>query len=202
MNPFQRHIAWLENNFHEIFDGPEIALDLRYATPHNFMNKNLYAGFKRCFLHPEAFEKLTQAQALLSKHRNNYKFRIWDATRPQSIQKQMYDHLQGGPFEAYVAKPSPGSMHNFGLAIDLTLQNEKGECLPMGTDFDDFRDLAQPKKEHQLLESGDLKKEELENRLLLRNVMEEAGFKVLPHEWWHFNALPSDEVHGLYKILE
>ena len=72
----------------------------------------------------------------------------------------------------------------------------------MGTGFDDFRDLAQPKLEEKFLASGELTAEQLKNRLLLRSLLEGQGFKVLEHEWWHFNALPKDQVYGQHPVLE
>jgi D-alanyl-D-alanine dipeptidase len=42
----------------------------------------------------------------------------------------------------------------------------------------------------------------LENRLVLRKAMTEAGFLQLSHEWWHYNALPEPEVRKKYKIIE
>jgi D-alanyl-D-alanine dipeptidase len=72
----------------------------------------------------------------------------------------------------------------------------------MGTDFDDFKDLAQPQMEKKFLISGELTPTQYDNRMLLRNILENHGFQVLPHEWWHFNALPKDKVYGNYPVLE
>jgi D-alanyl-D-alanine dipeptidase len=33
-------------------------------------------------------------------------------------------------------------------------------------------------------------------------VMEDAGFIQLPLEWWHYDALPRDEVMRSYSIVE
>jgi hypothetical protein len=40
------------------------------------------------------------------------------------------------------------------------------------------------------------------NRRLLRDVMTRAGFQQLPEEWWHFDALPADQVKLRYAIIE
>jgi D-alanyl-D-alanine dipeptidase len=138
----------------------------------------------------------------LRRDHPDLQFLIWDTLRPRSIQAQFYDHLAGTPFQSYVAAPFPGSLHNFGMAMDLTLQTRDGQQLDMGTGFDDFRDLAQPKLESQFLASGELTQSQLGNRLLLRRLLEDQGFKVLEHEWWHFNALPKDQVHGQHPVLE
>lgn len=202
MTSFVTELEWIENNFREVNASPEVFLDMRYATQDNFMQQNIYHGFKRCFLASVAFDMFAAACEELRQKRPDLQFLIWDTLRPRSIQAQFYNHLAGTRFQSYVAAPDPGSLHNFGMAIDLTLQTKKGLQLDMGTGFDDFRDLAQPKLEPQFLKSGELTPDQWENRLLLRELLEDQGFQVLDHEWWHFNARPKDQVHGHFKILE
>ena len=45
-------------------------------------------------------------------------------------------------------------------------------------------------------------KEQHENRLLLRNVMKEAGFMPITTEWWHFNSCYRKEAWEIYEIVE
>lgn len=202
MHTIFKDIAWIEKNFTEIHPSEQVVLDLKYSSEDNFMNENVYLDFHRCFLAPIAAEKFLGACEQLRTSYPDLQFRIWDTLRPRHIQAKFYQHLSGTPFQNYVAAPTPGSLHNFGLAMDLTLQKRTGELLDMGTDFDDFRDLAQPQKENEFLISGELTRAQLENRLILRGLMEKQGFKVLPHEWWHFNALPKDQVYGYFPALE
>ena len=202
MTSFTKHLSWIEQNFTEIKTSSEVVLDLKYSTTDNFMNKDVYGRFTRCFLAPVAAKMFAEACAELKAKHRHLQFHIWDTLRPRSIQAQFYKHLEGTPFQNYVAAPEPGSLHNFGMAIDLTLQTKDGKLLDMGTGFDDFRDLAQPKLEPHFLKSGELTKEQHKNRLLLRQLLENQGFKVLEHEWWHFNALPKHDVYGRHPILE
>ncbi|MFV8258229.1 M15 family metallopeptidase [Bdellovibrio bacteriovorus] len=202
MTSFVNQIAWIEENFKEIKPSAEVFLDMKYATNDNFMNVDIYKGFDRCFISTVAYEMFMKACTVLREKHPDLQFLIWDALRPRSIQAQFYDHLAGTPFQSYVAAPYPGSLHNFGMAMDLSLQTKSGVPLDMGTGFDDFRDLAQPKLEQYFLQSGELTEAQLQNRLLLRSLMEDQGFKVLEHEWWHFNALPKDQVHGKHPVLE
>lgn len=202
MTSFVTEISWIEQNFKEITPSSEVFLDMKYATNDNFMNVDIYKGFSRCFVSPVAYEMFMNACRVLREKHPDLQFLIWDALRPRSIQSQFYDHLAGTPFQNYVAAPFPGSLHNFGMAMDLSLQTKDGVALDMGTGFDDFRDLAQPKLEPQFLQSGELTQTQYQNRLLLRSLMEDQGFKVLEHEWWHFNALPKDQVHGKHPVLE
>lgn len=197
-----RDIAWIEKNFVEIKQSEQVVLDMKYATQDNFMAQNVYHDFRRCFLAPVAAEKFSRVCENLRKQHPDLQFKIWDTLRPRSIQSQFYEHLRGTPFQNYVAAPHPGSLHNFGMAMDLTLQTRDGKELDMGTGFDDFRDLAQPKLEEKFLASGELTKLQYQNRMLLRNLMEAEGFTVLPHEWWHFNALPKEQVYGYFLAIE
>jgi D-alanyl-D-alanine dipeptidase len=199
---FSQQIRWIEANFRELTANSEVVLNLRYASEDNFMKQNIYQGFDRCFLSPAAFLMFSKACEELRANYPDLQFVIWDTLRPRSIQAQFYDHLSGTPFQDYVAAPYPGSLHNFGMAMDLTLQTKDGLLLDMGTDFDDFREIAQPQLEMELLKSGELTLEQHANRLLLRRLMEDQGFKVLPHEWWHFNAMAKELVYEKYPILE
>lgn len=202
MNPFVDQLSWIEENFCEIHANGQVALDLKYATPDNFLKRDAYQGFRRCFVAPITYERFSKACEVLESEHPGLQFLIWDTLRPRSVQKIFFDHLAGTPFQNYVAAPLPGSLHNFGMAMDLTLQTRDGEPLDMGTGFDDFRDLAQPTLEEKFLGTGELSKHQFENRKLLRSLMEDQGFKVLGHEWWHFNALPKDQVYGFHKALE
>jgi D-alanyl-D-alanine dipeptidase len=202
MTPFDEKLAWIEQQFSEIKNSAEVHLDLKYATKDNFLERNVYAGFDRCFLAPTAAKMFSEACAKLKADHPELKFKIWDALRPRSIQTIFFEHLKGTPFESYVAAPWPGSLHNFGMALDLTLQTKAGEELDMGTGFDDFRDLAQPALEDKFLATGELTAQQIKHRLLLRKLLEGVGFKVRPHEWWHFNALPKEKVHGVLPALD
>jgi D-alanyl-D-alanine dipeptidase len=202
LTPFDEKLSWIETHFIEIKNSPEVFLDLKYATSENFMQENVYQGFSRCFLAPMAADMFFQACEKLKSSHPHLQFRIWDALRPRQVQARFFEHLQGTPFENYVAPPNPGSLHNYGMALDLTLQTKSAELLDMGTDFDDFKDLAQPRLEKKFLKEGRLTQAQWLNRQLLRDLLESVGFLVLPHEWWHFNALPAHQVHGHKPSLD
>jgi D-alanyl-D-alanine dipeptidase len=73
------------------------------------------------------------------------------------------------------------SGHTRGSTVDLTIVDLKtGEELDMGSSWDFFGTPSHPL--HQ-----NLTKEQRANRLLLRNLMMEAGFKPYSKEWWHFS---------------
>lgn len=186
----------------EIKPGNNIKIDLRYAVENNFVGVNLYGKFNRAFLHKEAAEKLKVAAETLGKLKPGYRLVIFDALRPRSVQNILWEKVKGTAQQPYVANPVFGSIHNYGFAVDISIVDEHGAELDMGTPFDDFSPLAQPQLESRYLAEGKLTESQLKNRHLLREVMQEAGFIQLPIEWWHYDALPKNEVKKHYKIVE
>jgi zinc D-Ala-D-Ala dipeptidase len=186
----------------EIPESAGIAIDLRYATPNNLLAQNIYGVFNRVFLHRIAAEKLTRAVENLKSTNPEYKLVIFDALRPRSVQHLLWNRVKGTSQEKYVANPKWGSIHNFGLALDLSVLDEHGKELDMGTPYDAFTPLAEPRLEQTFLREGKLKIEQINTRRLLRKVMGDAGFVGLSVEWWHFDALPSVEVRKQYRIVE
>ena len=75
---------------------------------------------------------------------------ILDAARPRSVSRAMWEKMKGTKFERYVANPEKGSMHNYGCAVDLSIM-KKNELLDMGTKYDYFGELAQPRYEMKFL---------------------------------------------------
>lgn len=182
------------------FEG--VVIDLRYATPNNFMSENLYGDFRTAYLHQLAAEKFRQAIKNLHKEKPKWKFVVFDSLRPHSVQKKMWSKVKDTPHQEYVADPAKGSVHNFGFALDLSLLDENGKEVDMGTPFDSFDELSQPKLEEGFLKQGKLTPQQIANRKILRQVMTAAGFLQLPHEWWHFDALPGDEVRKTFKLVQ
>jgi zinc D-Ala-D-Ala dipeptidase len=186
----------------EIIPSPGLVIDLRYATRNNFMGRNLYGEFNRAYLHRITADKLGKAVLNLRAIHPKYQLVIFDALRPRSVQYVLWDQVKGTDKETYVANPKGGSIHNYGFALDLSVLDETGRELDMGTPYDDFTPLAQPQLETKYLKSGQISETQLRNRRILRRAMEAAGFIQLPVEWWHYDALPKNEVRGRYKIVE
>jgi D-alanyl-D-alanine dipeptidase len=152
-----------------------IPVDIRYATPNNFMRKPLYPVAK-------AWLRAPAAQALLDVQRElagrGLGIKVYDAYRPYRVTEMMWEPIRNPD---YVADPSKGSRHNRGAAVDLTLIDlATGAELPMPTGYDDFTERAA----HAF---SDLPAEALRNRELLRDVMVRHGFQLLPSEWWHYD---------------
>lgn len=81
------------------------------------------------------------------------------------------------------AKPAP---HQTGAAIDLTLADEDG-WLEMGTDFDDFTEVAYLDYYEGKTELSPKERQARDNRRRLKQMMEDAGFTHNPSEWWHYS---------------
>lgn len=174
-----------------------------YATSDNFLGEAVYIGMTRIWLHPMAATKLLTAHLLLKKEYPEWRFLIYDAARPMSVQKKMWALVRGTNKTNYVSNPANGGgLHNYGLAVDLTIIDEKGNPLPMGTPFDFFGEEAHTTHEEDLLENGKITYDELKNRRLLRRIMKQAGFHSIPYEWWHFNACTRAEARQNYPVID
>lgn len=153
---------------------PSIVLDIRYATEDNFVGEPLYPC-GRCFLRPEAAAAVVEAhQALQEAGYGGLK--LFDCYRPTPIQARLWEV---SPDPRAVAPPSKGSMHNRGLAIDLTVIDREGQELDMGTAYDAF-------SERSYHGFRGLTAEVRDNRKALLQAMESAGFRPLKTEWWHY----------------
>jgi len=200
----EQSVAFIESStdYVEIKPDHQLQTDLRYATTNNFVGENLYGDFNRAYLHRLAAKKLIAAKSILKASYPEYKLVIFDAMRPRSVQYQLWDKVKGTDKQGYVANPAGGSIHNYGFAVDISLADAQGNLLDMGTKFDDFTALAQPRQEAKFIKSGLLSEAQLANRKILRSVMEKAGFIQLSVEWWHFDALPKKVVKSTYQIIE
>ena len=179
-----------------------VKIDLRYATTDNFVGRDMYAPFDCAWLHKQAANALKQALTALKSVRPDLSFVVLDALRPQRVQVQMFNALVGTGLEMYVANPARGSIHSFGMAVDISLIDEKGEQLDMGTGFDELVDMSQPELEAQFLAAGKLNQAQLDNRHLLRDVMQGAGFFGINSEWWHFDCGDRNVVRAEFTRVE
>ena len=181
---------------------PHVKIDLKYASSDNFMGEDLYGDFKKAFLHRDAAVKFERAVDILREVKPGWSFIIYDALRPRSIQWKMWAKVKNTSDENYIANPEKGSPHNFGMALDLGLLDEKGGVVDMGAGFDQFDEISEPRYEEKFVKEGKLSTRQIENRLVLRSCMTQGGFLQLPHEWWHYNAIEEDEIRQTYPIIE
>ncbi len=178
-----------------------LQVELRYATKDNFMGENMYGDLRACYLHRDAAAMLSDAQDYLVRVHPELRLHVYDCARPASVQWRMWGRVKGTASQKYVANPARGSIHSYGCAVDLTVAREDGTPLDMGTPYDFFGERAHPALEIGMLESGELTGEQVANRLILREAMLRAGFRLLPHEWWHFDCASQTETRKRYKLI-
>lgn len=152
----------------------KIKLDLRYATRNNFTNKKLYPK-SICLLEKEVALALNKIQIELEKQ--NLGLIIWDGYRPPSVQEKLREYFDDENFVDLV------SNHSKGISVDVSLCDKRGVELKMPTDFDDFSKKANSAYPN-------LSRERIENRSLLKEIMEKHDFKQDENEWWHFDFEP------------
>jgi len=181
-----------------------LRIDIRYSTADNFIGKDLYGDFAACYLQKDVAEKLIIAHRLLHNRFPYYRFVIYDGARPVSIQQMMWDSVDLPPAERqkYLSNPGNYSLHNFGAAVDLSIEDEDGRELDMGTPYDYFGTEAHPRNEQTLFSEGKLTAVQIMNRELLRGVMRDAGFSGIETEWWHFNSCSRVRATEIYPLVK
>jgi zinc D-Ala-D-Ala dipeptidase len=148
--------------------------DMKYATTDNFLKAKVYEC-EACYLRLKTVKALILANKEFIK--KGYRIKIFDCYRPLDIQKKMWEIV---PNPSYVADPEKGSIHNRGGAVDITISDNIGREVDMGTNFDYFG--IEASHSYQNL-SQEIKK----NRKLLKKIMIKNGFNFFESEWWHYN---------------
>ncbi len=156
----------------------DVVHEIAYATANNFTGKPVY-GKPQCYLHMEAAEGLNKAISLAKGM--GLRFKIFDAYRPPEAQFKLWEHT---PDPNFLAHPERGSPHSRGVAVDLTLIDERGIELDMGTKFDAFN----LQSHHRCIEISVTAQQ---NRLILLGIMTLAGFDFYSNEWWHYQLFNS-----------
>ncbi len=172
-----------------------ILWDAKYATEDNFTGA-VVDGYEanRIACSVEVMEGLTKAQELAAAE--GYTLLIWDSARPQravdrfvewsrepedgSTKEKHYPNLSKSSLfqNGYIARRSG---HSRGCAVDLTLVDAKtGEEIDMGGGFD----LMDERSHHG---AKGISAEQAENRNVLKNIMQRAGFQSYSAEWWHYS---------------
>ena len=140
-------------------------------------------------------DKLLVAEKTLQLVNPKLTFKLTDSFRPLDLQKKYFDEiyakqsatgLSGDELYANVIKviadPTQHPPHASGGAIDMTIINwETNEDMDMGSVLDDVvNPLA-------TTFHPDVKDEHKKNRLLLYDIMTDAGFVNAESEWWHYS---------------
>ncbi|MFT3818955.1 MAG: M15 family metallopeptidase [Rubrivivax sp.] len=169
-------------------------VDLRYAGTRNLLGRDLYSPHDCAWLRREAADALQRSVRWLALEQPALRLLVLDAARPQRVQELFWAHVQGTTMQPYFAPPQRGSIHSFGMAVDITLADAQGRELDMGTPFDDTTERSHPALEHRHAAAGLLSEMQLSNRRLLRTALLQAGWQAIDTEWWHFDFGDRDEV--------
>jgi D-alanyl-D-alanine dipeptidase len=168
--------------------------DLRYVGSNNFAGRSLYGRLDCAWLRTEAAEGLEAAAAWLHTQRPGWRILVLDALRPQRVQEAIWVDVAGTPSQEYFANPERGSIHSYGMAVDVTLlQPDRCEA-DMGSGFDEMTLRSHPALHDEHLASGVLSPAHVALRQCLLQAMQHGGFNGIPNEWWHFDHGNRDRV--------
>jgi len=157
---------------------PGVLIDLRYATEKNVVGQPLYPPRARALIRESVAARLQNAQTLLKPF--GARLKVWDAYRPHGAHLVLWELIRD---REHVSAPElGGSLHTWGVAVDLTLTDLHGRELRMPTGFDDFSPAAK-----SVYRGPD--KSIAANLKLLQHAMGSSGFMGLHDEWWHFVAV-------------
>jgi zinc D-Ala-D-Ala dipeptidase len=157
---------------------PTIQIDLRYATRNNLLKQQLYPVDMPCLLKRATAEKLAAAQAELLQQ--GIALCVWDAWRPAEIQSTLVQRL--GHSRLFLDPKEAWSQHCQGTAVDVALVTAVGgQRLALPSDHDE-PDLAAAHYQYSGTNPA-----VSANLTVLQRIMEDAGFRLLDTEWWHFN---------------
>lgn len=184
---------------------PSIKIDIKYATTDNFTGKILYTEDVGAYAEPALAKAVAQAQETLKSIDKDLSIVIFDAARPISVQKDMFEVVRGTESERFVANPYgefAGGFHNYGMAVDVAIVDKNGDMLDFGTGYDSFEDIAHSGGEAELVKNGLLSFEAYNNRQLLYYVMGKHGMLPYAYEWWHFQLTYKESDKAKYKLLD
>lgn len=170
-----------------------------------------YGNKSPYFLRQGVLDRLCRAQRTLQSQCSGWRIQIFDAYRPIAVQQFMVNYAfaeivkaQGVMIEEmsqaaqqelwqqvyqFWAVPSldPATPppHSTGAAIDITLVDEAGQLVNLGSPIDELSVRSYP---DHFAASQDLQEQTYhQRRQLLGAVMAQAGFQRHPQEWWHFS---------------
>ena len=194
---FEKH-NFISSRFMEITSNEYFDVQMQYPL------LGMEHAETKCLVREEVYDRLLQAAKALPE---GCRFVIYDAWRPFDLQRELFqkystdiirefalenssEEERKAVIRKFVSEPVADRflppVHTTGGAIDLTIQDARGQVLSMGTGFDAFTDKTHTAYFEQQKHQEDAE-EIRNNRRLLYAVMTGAGFTNLPSEWWHFD---------------
>lgn len=151
-----------------------------------------HLGKDECYLRKGVAERLRSASQSLP---SGVHLMIWDAYRSVAAQEEMHARYVGElrvkhPFwsgaqimelaDKFIANPRKICLHATGGVVDVTLCDDSGKVLDMGSPIDAFNQESETNSEF----ISDAAKE---NRALLKRCLKSREFVNYPPEWWHWS---------------
>ncbi len=195
------------------------------AEPHPHVSIGAeYGRYSPFCVREGVLNKLKQAATYLNIEQPGCSLYIYDAYRPLSVQRFMVAHefaklaaergIDSGTADKSVCEslmqevlmvwaipdtnPNCPPPHSTGAAVDVTIIDGQGDLLNMGSGIDALGKVSLP---HYFLDTDSAQEVAYHaNRELLQRVMLKAGFRRLPHEWWHFSY--GDQLWALLQWLD
>lgn len=154
---------------------PDAEYELLFATKRNVIGEPLYPRAIP-LLQKDVAEKMQKVFDVFKA--DGYTLKIYDAYRPLSVQRRLYDAVG---VSKWIANPSTtASNHNRGCALDISLIDDATGL-----------ELEFPTPMHSFIEesartSKSWGEEARKNVDYITGVMEQFGFAGITSEWWHF----------------
>jgi D-alanyl-D-alanine dipeptidase len=189
---------------------PDLDVNLRYFSTHNFVGDNIdgYKANTLILTKPTAIALIQVHEELQSQ---NLCLMVYDGYRPQravnhfiSWARDLNDTLNKQEFyptvekrhlfrDGYIASQSG---HSRGSTVDLTIiDGITSKPLDMGSPYDFFGEPSWVAYEA-------ITEAQKKNRQLLQTVMLKHGFRNYPQEWWHFTLIgePFPETYFDFEV--
>jgi zinc D-Ala-D-Ala dipeptidase len=194
---------------------PLVAIPLELfaiETPHPYMKCGAdYDGKSPYYLRKGVLDRVVRAQVNLQQTHPGWQIQIFDAYRPVEVQQYMVNYtfnqtvrdreldlanlseaqqqlIWDDVYQIWaipsfdLATPPP---HSTGAAIDITLVDEAGGLVDMGSPIDEMSDRSLPEYFANSLDPIEIQYHQ--NRQLLDRIMTASGTIRHPSEWWHFS---------------
>lgn len=183
---------------------PSVVLDIRYFGSDNFLGDTVNGYLdSTCIVTKECANQLSLVADIVATR--NLRLKVFDGYRPQQAvdhfvewAKDLNDTLTKAKYYPEVDKKdlfklnyiAEKSGHSRGSTVDLTLIDEYGNELDMGSSWDYFGSKSWPS-------DTTVSSEAQENRKYLRTIMIRNGFEPYNEEWWHFTLAeePFSEIY-------
>lgn len=174
-----------------------LRIDLAYAQADNFLfGEQIYRKDAQLWLHTDLAAVVLEA-SLRCHERTGCRLVLYDGLRTVEAQEKMLhtervqQNLHWLEEPRLLSPPGVGG-HPRGMAVDLSMEDDKGHLLDMGTPFDFLAQNPNPLHNPAHRQHVRLSRDVTRNRTLLTDFMMAAAEHLnipllpLPQEWWDY----------------